>query len=399
MKKTILAILALVMLLSLCACDDIYTPTEKSPVPKYDLCVDFTMAETDEVWDEASDSCIFAQSVCLPQVSSKGNARAAERINADIKAQNILFMEGASAIKNSALSLVDDNAHPDNDVQTTQEEAKAAASVYRNTAALTRGDVGALSICYDIYSYSGGAHGYTSRVSANYDSKTGEKLSLDSIAEDATLLRQLAYGYMLNISAGEKYQLNGESIFFDADLTDELQALVESDDWYFSNEGLVFFANPYELAPYGCGRIDFVIPYAAMEGLLKEEYVPAAFVGGNGMMLAEAGDKLDRSGLKMLGTLTIDENMQSVIISAEETVYSVQLVKLDNAFDANNVQNIIWYRNYMTTNEAVEIVLSIPDVLPNVMLRYTLADGTIIERGIFQSGEDGSIILTEMNFD
>ena len=136
-----------------------------------------------------------------------------------------------------------------------------------------------------------------------------------------------------------------------------------------------------------------------MEGLLKDEYVPAAFAGGNGMMLAEAGDKLDRSGLKMLGTLTIDENMQSVIISAEETVYSVQLVKLDNTFGENTFENIIWYRNYMTTDEAVELVLSIPDVLPNVMLRYTLADGTVIERGIFQSGEDGSIILTEMNSD
>lgn len=399
MKKIIFAILALVMLLSLCACDDIYTPTEKSPVPKFDLCVDFTAAETDEVWDEAGGSCIFAQSVCLPQVTSKGNEKAAEKINDDIKAQNILFMEGAAAIKNSALSLVDDNAHPDNDVQIQQEGSGAAACVYRNTAALTRGDVGALSICYDIYSYSGGAHGYTSRVSANYDSKTGERLSLDSIAEDAALLRQLAYGYMLNISAGEKYQLNGESIFFEADLTDELKSLVESDDWYFSQEGLVFFANPYELAPYGCGRIDFVIPYAAMEGLLKDEYVPAAFAGGNGMMLAEAGDKLDRSGLKMLGTLTLDENMQSVVISAEETVYSVQLVKLDNTFGENTFENIIWYRNYMTTDEAVELVLSIPDVLPNVMLRYTLADGTVIERGIFQSGEDGSIILTEMNSD
>ena len=150
------------------------------------------------------------------------------------------------------------------------------------------------------------------------------------------------------------------------------------------------------MAPYGYGRIDFTVPYAAMEGLIMDKYVPVDYEGENGMMLAEAGDNPDRSSLKMLSTVTLDEDMQSVVISAEETVYSVSLVKVVDAGMYSYEENILWYRSYMTTDEAVELICSIPDVQPNVILRYTLADGTVIERGIFQSGEDGSIMLVEL---
>lgn len=401
MKKAAAILLVIMMALALCGCDDVYDPAEKAPVPKYSVCVDFSETADDEMWDEESGECIFTQSICVPKVISAGGERATERINEDLARQNKLFLEGAAALKDSALSLAADDARPDAAPEIAGEEEalsanKFPASVYQNTAELTRGDIGALSICYDVFTYSGGAHGYVSRVAANYDPKTGEKLTIDSISENADLLRQLAYGYILNISAGEKYQVDGERIFFSEDITEELNELVNSEAWYFSGEGLVFYANPYELAPYGFGRIDFTVPYAAMEGLLKERFIPAEYEGENGMMLAEAGDKMDRSNVKLLGTVTLDEDMQSVVISAEETVYSVQLIKLNGDSFTAATGNILWYRSYMTTDEAVELILSIPDVMPNVMLRYTLADGTVIERGIFQSGEDGSILLTEM---
>ena len=39
------------------------------------------------------------------------------------------------------------------------------------------------------------------------------------------------------------------------------------------------------------------------------------------------------------------------------------------------------------------------DVLPNIAISYRLSDGTQVMRGIFQSGKDGSIILTELTED
>lgn len=402
MKKLAAIILTAAMALTLCGCYDIYDPAENAPVPKYSVCVDFSKYADDTVLDEESGECIFTQSVCEPTVISAGNERAADKINADLELRSQSFIEGASAMKNLALGLVDDNARPgvmeEAEGETPPERGSVGpmTCIYQTSATLTRGDVGVISISFDTFTYSAGAaHGYVSRECASYDAKTGEKLTLDTVAEDAALLRQLVYGYMLNISTGEKYQRDGTSIFFENNLTEELSALVESEQWYFSDKGLVFFANPYELAPYAFGRVDFTIPYAAMDGLLKGKYMPVEFEGEAGMMLAESGKVLDKGNLKLLGTVTLDADMQSVVVSAEETVYSVELVKMRDDMIAVP-ETLVWYRSYMTTDEALEVICSIPDVSPNLILRYVLADGTVIERGIFQSGKDGSIMLVEL---
>ena len=62
-----------------------------------------------------------------------------------------------------------------------------------------------------------------------------------------------------------------------------------------------------------------------------------------------------------------------------------------------SAERMLWQRNYMTDGEAMELVCYIPDVVPNIMLEYRLADGTVINRGIFQSGKDGSILLVELS--
>lgn len=395
MKKTAAIILVLAMVFALVGCHEFNDSSEDAPVPEFDVCIDFSHVEEDEVWDEGNGKLIFTQSICVPEVISAGDDDAVEAINGDIEHQLELFEEGADAIKSAALGLADENAVPNDNYEEPEEGVDDAENtcVYRAGAELTRGDVGVISLSYDVFTYGGGAHGYVTRTSASYDAETGDKLSLESISEDAELLNQLVYGYILNISAGEKYKdPAGESIFFNPDLTEAITDLIESDNWYFSDEGLVFFANPYELAPYAYGRVDFTIPYAAMDGLLKEDYLPAELEGENGMMLAQSSDGVDTSALSMLGTVTVDEDGAGVILTAEETVYSVKLVFVNGDMS----ENVLWYRSYMTTDEAVELLSYIPDVQPNVLLRYTLADGTVIERGVSQSGEDGSIILIEL---
>ncbi len=400
MKKAAAIILAMAMIFALCGCHDIYDKDEDAPVPEFAVCVDFSRVETDGFVDEASDELVFAQSICVPEIISAGSDKAAEKINLDIAYQYELFDEGADTIRNAALSIADEKAAAELESAEASDESEGLVFntfMYEETAELNRGDVGVISLSYDVYTYSGGAHGYVSRTSASYDASTGEKLTLESISDEPELLEQLVYGYVLNISAGEKYKNEaGESIFFNPDLTESISDLIGSGNWFFSNEGLVFFANPYELAPFSCGRIDFTVPYAAMDGLLKEEYLPVQLEGDNGMMLAENGDSKDMSGLTVLNTVTLDEKGQSVIISAQETVYNVQIMTDNSAEAYNPGRNLLWYRSYMTTDEALELVSFIPDTAPNVILSYTLADGTVVERGVYQSGKDGSIILTEL---
>ena len=104
-------------------------------------------------------------------------------------------------------------------------------------------------------------------------------------------------------------------------------------------------------------------------------------------VLADDGDKLDRDSINILDTVTVDAEGQSIVLSAEETVYNVRIY---------TESRTLWQRNYLTTGEGVEVKSYIPDTQANIAVRYQLADGTEVIRGIFQSGSDGSIILVDL---
>lgn len=50
-------------------------------------------------------------------------------------------------------------------------------------------------------------------------------------------------------------------------------------NWYFSDEGLCFYFDPYAIAPYSMGFVTAQIPYDALTGLLREEYFPEEHIG------------------------------------------------------------------------------------------------------------------------
>ena len=133
--------------------------------------------------------------------------------------------------------------------------------------------------------------------------------------------------------------------------------------------------------------MSFDIPYAALEEFISADFMPVAYEGENGIVLGDAGGTIDPETVNILDTITVDPDMQSVILSAEETVYNVRIY---------TAERTLWQRNYLTTGEGVEVISSIPDVLPNIGVYYQLADGTEVTRGIYQSGKDGSIILSEI---
>ena len=57
---------------------------------------------------------------------------------------------------------------------------------------------------------------------------------------------------------------------------DALSDVVQDARFYLDGEGVVFTADPYLIGPYSSGTIQFCLPYSALEGDLKENYLPAA---------------------------------------------------------------------------------------------------------------------------
>lgn len=369
MKKTISMLLCCAMLGTLCACQHGGDYEKRTYVPQFDMTVSYGFEDEELKSDDGTT--YYRQSLGTATVSSK-DERAAERINSSMAELYVRF--GADAEYTQR-------------VAEDQTDGEQIALSYYCAPSVTRCDTRVLSAVFDVSQDIGGIHADSTRTSRSYNADNGSLLTLADIAKNEEQLKTFIKNYVIGLAAGDDYKEGGISILFD-DFESTINDLVDAGaNWYFSDGGLVFYANPYDIAPYSRGVLLFEIPYSALEEFIDEGFMPVEYEGENGMLLADDGDKLDRSSLNILGTVTVDEDGQSVVLSAEETVYNVKIYTSGR---------MLWQRNYLTTGEGVEVKSFIPDAQPSIAVSYELADGTEIVRGIFQSGKDGSILLVDL---
>lgn len=369
MKKTISMLLCCAMLGTLCACQHGGDYEKRTYVPQFDMTVSYGFEDEELKSDDGTT--YYRQSLGTATVSSK-DERAAERINSSLAELYVRFGADAEYTRR---------------VAEDQPDGEQIALSYYCAPSVTRCDTRVLSAVFDVSQDIGGIHADSTRTSRSYNADNGSLLTLADIAKNEEQLKTFIKNYVIGLAAGDDYKEGGVSILFD-DFESTINDLVDAGaNWYFSDGGLVFYANPYDIAPYSRGVLLFEIPYSALEEFIDEGFMPVEYEGDNGMLLADDGDKLDRSSLNILGTVTVDEDGQSVVLSAEETVYNVKIYTSGR---------MLWQRNYLTTGEGVEVKSFIPDAQPSIAVSYELADGTEIVRGIFQSGKDGSILLVDL---
>lgn len=370
MKKTISMLLCCAMLGTLCACQHGGDYEKRTYVPQFDMTVSYGFEDEELKSDDGTT--YYRQSLGTATVSSK-DERAAERINSSLAELYVRFGADAEYTRR---------------VAEDQPDGEQIALSYYCAPSVTRCDTRVLSAVFDVSQDIGGIHADSTRTSRSYNADNGSLLTIADIAKNEEQLKTFIKNYVIGLAAGDDYKEGGVSILFD-DFESTISDLVDAGaNWYFSDNGLVFYANPYDIAPYSRGVLTFEIPYSALAEFIDESFMPVEYEGDNGMLLADDGDKLDRSSLNILGTVTVDEDGQSVVLSAEETVYNVKIYTSGR---------MLWQRNYLTTGEGVEVKSFIPDAQPNIAVSYELADGTEIVRGIFQSGNDGSILLVDLH--
>lgn len=362
-------LLCCAMLGTLCACQHGGDYEKRTYVPQFDMTVSYGFEDEELKSDDGTT--YYRQSLGTATVRSK-DERAAERINSSLAELYVRFGADAEYTRR---------------VAEDQTDGEQIALSYYCAPSVTRCDTRVLSAVFDVSQDIGGIHADSTRTSRSYNADNGSLLTLADIAKNEEQLKTFIKNYVIGLAAGDDYKEGGVSILFD-DFESTINDLVDAGaNWYFSDGGLVFYANPYDIAPYSRGVLLFEIPYSALEEFIDEGFMPVEYEGENGMLLADDGDKLDRSSLNILGTVTVDEDGQSVVLSAEETVYNVKIYTSGR---------MLWQRNYLTTGEGVEVKSFIPDAQPSIAVSYELADGTEIVRGIFQSGKDGSILLVDL---
>jgi hypothetical protein len=118
------------------------------------------------------------------------------------------------------------------------------------------------------FSFLGGAHPNTFRILQSLHADTAEPYSLADLFKpgfetELTKIGEKIFRKQMEIAPGEN--LGEAGFFFDKDV------FKLNDNFQMSPEGLKFFYNPYEVAPYVMGPIELVIPWADLRGLLQEK--------------------------------------------------------------------------------------------------------------------------------
>lgn len=124
------------------------------------------------------------------------------------------------------------------------------------------------TIKINFYIYTGGAHGNHATIYEIVDLASKKILSLDNITI-AGKKRELAS--ILLQEYEHKYADYGDT-FLSPEYHKKLAQML-SDSFYFSNHGITFTYNPYEIAPYSEGVIELELNPHQLSGIIKPEYL------------------------------------------------------------------------------------------------------------------------------
>ena len=125
-----------------------------------------------------------------------------------------------------------------------------------------------LCLSFASRSFMGGAHGNTTIRFENFNPRTGERVELADLfvsGYEAKLL-PLAQDRFREVRVIEEGVTLADAGFSFS----ENVAFTLSDNFAVEKDGLTFYYNPYEVAPYALGATELTLSYEELDGLLKE---------------------------------------------------------------------------------------------------------------------------------
>jgi len=119
-------------------------------------------------------------------------------------------------------------------------------------------------ITLPVYSNMGGAHPNHHVTIANFDLKTGNELKLLDIVNDTKAFRELAQKRFIEarISDYDLGEVNIDDFFFG-------EGFQLPENFAIKKDGIYFYYNPYEAAPYALGTTEFTISFKDLKGIVK----------------------------------------------------------------------------------------------------------------------------------
>jgi hypothetical protein len=116
----------------------------------------------------------------------------------------------------------------------------------------------------------GAAHGISATQFLNWDNAAKTVLGLDNVLEPG---QRDAYVAALKM-AHDRWLADNAEARADPGAYSRLWPFQPSDNFAFSDQGLVVKYDSYQLAPYSSGQPELVIPYSDLAGVLRPEFLP-----------------------------------------------------------------------------------------------------------------------------
>lgn len=232
-----------------------------------------------------------------------------------------------------------------NRVDTTRELAEATAELartnykpenwvpylYHIAYSPTRVDEKVLSFFGNNVVFSGAGHPERTCVSASYDLVTGDVLTLASIMQKDATAEQFC-NLVLN---GLAEMAQGNYLYgnYKQTVTQRFtQDPTHDEAWYFTQTGMCFYFDPYEIAPYSSGVITVEIPYENLRDLLHEDYLPLIRNTPSGEAKVTSFADISMDKFSDIAEIVLDKEGKMYMI---HTVGNLQDIRIQ-FLDANN---------------------------------------------------------------
>lgn len=214
----------------------------------YDVQVENNIIEREMTYQS---TLILRYKINYPQFRSEAFRQAVARINRYYRARALAFRQYCErrlfpmAVEDYRNSIA--NGYP---VHVYEAQDDYTVTYLQNCA---------LSLFFDRYEYTGGAHGTTARSSETWDLQTGRRITLGRLFPPGVNERDFVIREV-NRQIAEQIQ-NGNNIYFD-----NYQQLVEQTfdpaSFFLTPEGAAVYFQQYDIAPYSSGIPVFLIPYS-----------------------------------------------------------------------------------------------------------------------------------------
>lgn len=268
---------------------------------------------------------------------------------------------------NNMLTMAEDNYRY---VVETGAEGVPMELASDRSVSVPRIDSQVLTLLYNDYMYTGGAHGSYGYEGYCFDLSDGHLLTLEELSSDYEALSAFLVDYMVQMVESDEELAQRIDISLlpeGSGYAEILSPLLREGSWYFSSDGLVIFPDLYEISSYAAGIVEFVIPYDALTGYVDEKWIPVPVEGSGSIELIKAEDMVNGS-TPIVDKLVVSQEGAEFYLVAQGSVSSLTVTEGDYA-DKFYPSSTLWSCSALEDG-ALQMVCPLPEGMPEIQISY-----------------------------